>query len=222
MKRSPLKASLWGAACCAVLLAGCARSWPDEVPEATEWQIRAAPLMELSTTAGIQRNGVMRAAYVYSSDWQERPRDDTDQTLAEVMLPSRLDISCRDAADNNDGKIEVMVVPSKTILDRWHPRNWRSAQLTFSSDDRPEIAEPVTMSVSPLAGGIAPFVSGRAGIADVLHQLRTHASQPGATVVLTATFADKARPPLTISFPLGPESGSHRLRLLYETCGETW
>ena len=222
MKRSSLKASVWSAACCAVLLAGCARSWPDEMPEATEWQIRAAPLMERTTVAGIERNGVMRAAYIYSSDWQERPRDPSDQTLTEVMLPSRLDMSCRDAADDNDGKMEVMIIPSKTILDRWHPRNWQSAQLTFSSDDRQEIAEPTAVSVSALAGGIAPFVSGRANIADVLHRFRTHAPLPGATVVLAATFADKDRPPLTITFPLGPESGSHRLRLLYEACGATW
>ena len=166
MNRSPFKtAATLAAACCAVLLAGCARSWPDEMPAATEWQIRAAPLMERSTVAGIQRDGVMRAAYVYSSDWPERPRDPDDRTFFEVMLPSRLDISCRDAGDDTDGKIEVMVVPSKTILDRWHPRNWLSAQLTFKSDERQDAAEPTPMSVSKLAGGVAPFVSGPEDIA---------------------------------------------------------
>ena len=222
MRPLPLKASLWAAACCAILGAGCARSWPDEVPNATEWQIRSAPLMELSTMGGIERNGVMRAGYVYSSDWQERPRDANDQTLGTAMPPSRLDISCRDAAGDNDGKMEVMVVPSQAILDRWHPRNWRSAHLTFSSEGSQDIADPVPMSVTPLAGGIAPFVSGQPAVGDVLHRFRTHASLPGATVVLTAAFVDKDRPPLTISFPLGTESTSHRLKLLYEVCGETW
>ena len=206
--------------CLAFISIGCARSWPDEVPSATSWQIRSAPLMELSTATGIERNGILTAAFVYSSDWNERPREAADPSLRMVQLPSRLDVVCRDAHNDTTGKFEVVVVPSEPILRRWHPRNWSTAHLVFASNEGR--SEPIPVALEPLISGAAPFVEGPSNVAEVLKQLKAYSTQAGSSVALTASFEDVDRPPLTITFPLDELSQSYRLQLVYEQCGEIW
>ena len=210
-----------GLLCVLLTAAGCARSWPDAVPDPQGWQIRTAPMLELADSQGnITRGGEIISAFVYASNWNERPRGLDDPTIRTVMLPSRLDIVCRDRDADNRGSIDIHVIPSATILRRWHPQNWKSAQLVLAGGDQPAAVIPVTPT--PAIDGIAPYISGEADTADALAEFKRRSSAPDGTASLTATFIDDDRPPLTIAFPIGVQAGGHRLRLLYEWCGETW
>ena len=212
-------------AICVILLAGsgCARSWPDDLPSPTGWQIRAAPIIDHPVPTDPEDaflpDGVVYAAYAYSSDWDERPVDDWGSYQ---WLPSRLDVVCRDSDADLDGVMDVIMVPSNLVVRRWHPKNWSSALMVFTTGDRTSPAVPMVTDPDLLIGGISPFVGGNENVGDAIDGLREYAHLENASVVIRATFKDDSRPPLTISFPLGEASDSHNLQLLVERCGTVW
>ena len=205
----------------AALLSGCARSWPDELPAPTEWQVRSAPLMDHPNQTDLERavrtDRVFYAAYVYASDWADRPVDDWQ---FELLLPSRLDVLCRDVDNDLDGVVNIMMIPSQIILRRWHPANWSSAVMVFTEGERS--SDPIVMQVSQLSGGVAPFVEGSDNITLAVNGFRAYATLEDASVTIRATFKDEDRPPLTFSFPLDPSAKSDNLRLMLERCGVVW
>ena len=162
-------------AACLLVAAGCARSWPDEIPDHDEWQIRSAPMLEVRSTHDTNKthgDGVMVAAFVYASNWTDHLRQRDDPSFAYAVLPSRLDVVCIDVTNTHRGVIDIMIRLSDNILSRWHPQNWESVNLTIH--DKESKSDTIPMQIR----GYMPYVDGSDAVADALAELKRYASRP--------------------------------------------
>ncbi|MCY3851890.1 MAG: hypothetical protein OXF75_14090 [Acidimicrobiaceae bacterium] len=202
------------------LTSGCAKDWPDEFPDAKEWQQRSAPLDLLDG----REPGVAYAVSVYASRRERPPVAEQQKYRDARRVPSRLDVACIDGDGDGFGDIAVNVSLSQPILEIWHPRTWERWHLQFSTtDDSRDVQVELSDSAS-LLDGFVPHLYTPALVAEAMEGFRNFAGKDRAVVTVRADFPlEDASPPLEWVFDLGPDSRADELLgNLVEVCGGNW
>ncbi len=208
------------AAALLALSSGCAREWPDEFPEPYSWQQRSAPLDLLDGSDA----GTSFAVSVYAKSRPEPPVSEQEKYRDDRRVPSRLDVACIDDDGDDYGRLVVSMSLSKPVLDNWHPRNWESWHLQFSSRDDSDGIQIDLEEAGSLDARFIPYLYSAELVEEAMDYFRNHAGEDDAVLRVRADFpAEETKPPLEWEFDLGPDSRAEDLLSdLVENCGDVW
>ena len=215
-----------------VISVSCARQWPAEPPDASQWQLATAPL---NLVPG-QEAGRTITAFAYARQRPSPPScdglgiDDCEQYVTEYgrQLPARLNVTCWDDDDDGEGSIDITFTPSRPVLDYppWHPRAWAGWGLDFDGDggSRDVFVGALSDGRLSLVDGFVLVVPGEQLVGRSLRFFSETAGSQDVQLRVVATFHEQdGSAPLEWQFDIGSESlADEHIRHVVENCGRVW